>query len=1223
MGWASRQRAAKTVAPMSHVFTTRPRPRSSPAAAVALDFGLRVRVDGHVDQATLFSGAENFSLQQLTSELRVRSFAVRYELDLRAARPRRRVDLVRARGGAAGGSRLNNRSPDTRMCLVASLTLVVALGSALAASDVEPTPEFRHLSVAQGLSHGSVYSILQDATGFMWFATEDGLNRYDGARITVYRHEPGNPDSLATSNFGEIHEDRSGVLWLGTWGGGLDRFDTKRRRFTHHRHQPGNPASLSADRIEVVLEDSRGQLWIGTERAGLNRFDPATGRFIRYRHDPQDARSLASDEVRALREDSSGTLWVGTNGGLSRFDRASGSFSHYRHDPLDPGSLASDRVRAVLADRSGTLWVGTRGGGLARLDRKTGRFERFRHDADDPGSLSDDAVSCLAQDSFGTLWIGTYSGGLNRFDTATRRFVSYRHDGRDPKGLSNDYVEVLYEDRAQNLWIGTRGGGVDRLDLKPAKFRSELPAPADERGRHPSSVRALAESGGGQEPALWIASDGGGLVRYDRQRRSFRRFRHRPDDVASLSSDRVWSVIVDRRGAVWAGTYEDGLDRLVERGGAHRITRYRHDPADPASLGDDRIQAMLEDGQGRLWLGTSRGLAEVLRSATGEVSGFRTHRHEAQDAGSLSHDYVSVIRQDRAGALWIGTRGGLNRLDPASGRFSAFRHRPDDSASLTNDFVYDLREDLRQDGVLWVATEGGGLDRFDSRTGRSRRHSIGGGAASRIVDAILQDEAGQLWLSTSAGLSRFDPERGTFREYGNADGIEGHSFVRGSALAARDGVLYFGGKAGTTWFDPRLVRDNPHVPAVALTALRVFGEERLDADALVGLGEIELSHRDNFVSLEFAALDFTAPGKNQYAYRLEGVDPDWVQAGNRSFANYTNLDPGHYEFRVKAANDDGVWNEQGTALRVIVTPALWQTWWFRLVAALGLALAIGLVHRARIVAVRSRNQELQRINVALNREVDERKRAEANGERLIAELEVRNSEMERFVYTVSHDLKSPVITIKGFLGLARQGVAKGDTEGATRDLSRVEAAADRMHRLLNELLEFSRVSRAAGTPVEVDLRQLAAEAVAHVAGPIADRGVRVDVAADLPVVLGDRARLLEVLQNLIENAVKFMGEQRDPRVRITSECEAGEAVVSVEDNGKGIDGRYAEKIFELFERLDHETEGTGIGLALVKRIVERHGGSVWVESDGPGCGSTFRFTLPLAAGAAPPVAGRL
>ncbi len=580
----------------------------------------------------------------------------------------------------------------------------------------------------------------------------------------------------------------------------------------------------------------------------------------------------------------------------------------------------------------------------------------------------------------------------------------------------------------------------------------------------------------------------------------------------------------------------------------------------------------------------------------------------------LSHDYVSVIHQDRSSALWLGTRHGLNRFDKRTGQFRRFHHDPDVPESLSNDIILAIREDERSDGVLWVGTEGGGLNRLDSRSGKSKRIAIGGVRSSSVVDSILQDEAGQLWLSTSTGVGRFDPGRGSFRAYGGSDGLKNHSFIRNSGLETRDGEMYFGGGAGLTSFVPRLVRDNPHVPPVVLTSIRIFGEEALTPDSLAGITELKLSHRDNFVSIEFAALDFSAPGENEYAYQLEGVDPDWVHVGNRNFANYTNLDPGVYTFRVKAANNDGVWNDRGSVVRVIVAPAFWQTWWFRVATTLLLGAAAMLVHRARLSAVNSRNLELQGINAALNREVEERKRAESHSERLIAELGARNTEMERFIYTVSHDLKSPVVTIKGFLGLAQKELAKGNAARASQDLGRVDAAADRMHRLLNELLELSRISRVAKPAAAVDLNELAPEAIAHVAGLIAERGARVDVLPGLPIVLGDRARLVEVLQNLVENAVKFMGRQEAPRVVIGSRRDGDETVFYVQDNGKGIDPRFTERVFDLFERLDTETDGTGIGLALVKRIVELHEGRVWVESEGEGRGSTFCFTLPIAPG---------
>ncbi len=1072
---------------------------------------------------------------------------------------------------------------------------------AQAAGAREPVRRFERLSVEHGLSHGAVYSIIQDSTGFMWFGTEDGLNRYDGLSIAIYRHDPSDANSLATSNFGEVYEDRSGILWFGTWGGGLDRYDPETGVYTHYRHDPGDPASLSQDRIEVLLQDSTGMLWIGTEEAGLNRFDPRSETFDRYRHDAGDPHSLISDEVRAIAEDRAGSVWVGTNGGLSRYDRETGQFFHYVHDPADPQSLSHDRVRAIVPSRSGFLWIGTRGGGLSRFEPESGRFRHLRDQPGNARGLGSDSIACLYEQASGVLWIGTYDAGLHRFDPEAETFTSYRHDSKDPDSLSNNRVEKIYEDRSNVLWIGTRGGGVDKLDLKPAKFTSYRHETGG-GGLPPASVRAIVEDAADRGAALWIGTDGGGLARFDRETETFRHLRHDPADGASLSDDRVWSLLVDRSGALWVGTYTGGLNRMIRSGDGYRFERYRHDPRDPSSLSHDRIQVIFEDRGGALWLGTASGLNRVLEHGDGVA--FESFLHDPGDPGSLGDDYVVSLLQDSGGTLWIGTRRGLHSRSDERGPFELFGRQA--SSALSTDLIQVMVEDSGRQ-ALWIGTEQSGLHRLDLATGEARQFLLEDGLPSNVVDGILQDDAGRLWLSTSRGLSRFDPVRETFRNYERSDGLESHSFIRSACFKAGDGEMFFGGVTSLTSFFPERVRDSPHSPPVVLTSFKVFDRDLELEQPLRSVRSIELDHQQNFVSIEFAALDYTVPRKNEYSYRLEGVDRDWIRAGTRSYASYAHLDPGRYVFNVKAANSDGVWNEEGRSLAIHVAPPYWQTWWFRGMALAVLGLALFAAHRSRTRAMRFRNRLLED-------QIAERERAAAEQACLIEELEVKNAEMERFTYTVSHDLKSPLITIKGFLGFLKQYAAAGESARMERDIDRISAAADRMHRLLEELLELSRIGRIITPSTEVPFSELAREAAELVVGQIAERGVEVEIEPEMPTVVGDHPRLVEVVQNLIDNAVKFMGEQPSPRIEIGATRDGGAAVFHVRDNGQGVDPAYHSKIFDLFERLDAGIDGTGIGLALVKRIVEVHQGRIWVESEGRGRGAAFYFTLPLAGG---------
>ncbi len=1047
-----------------------------------------------------------------------------------------------------------------------------------------------------GLSHGVVFSILQDSVGFMWFGTEDGLNRYDGLSIAIYRHDPFDTNSLASSNFGEVYEDRSGILWFGTWGGGLDRYDPRTGVYTHYRHDPEDPASLSQDRVEVLLQDSTGMLWIGTEEAGLNRFDPSSERFVRYRHDADDPHSLSSDQVRAIAEDRAGTIWVGTNGGLNRFERETGQFVHYVHDPADSRSLGHDRVRAIVQSRAGALWIGIRGGGLDLFEPGAGTFRHYRHEPGNRNSLSSDSIACLHEEASGVLWIGTYGAGLNRFDPQTGVFTSYRRDSNNPDALANDRIEMIYEDSAGMLWVGTRGGGVDKLDLKPAKFTSYRHQ-TDDSGLPPASVRAIAEDT--RDGALWIGTDGAGLARLDRATGNFHYVRHDPTDDQSLGDDHIWSLLVDRSGDVWVGTHTSGVNRMIRSRDGYRFERYLHDPLDPSSLSHDQVHVIYEARDGDLWLGTAGGLNRAVEHRGGFA--FESFLQDSDEPGGLSDDYIASLHQDSNGTLWIGTRRGLHSRDVDGGGFRLFKNDTHSGRALATDLIQVIAEDSAREGILWIGTEQSGLQRLDVTTRESRQFLVEDGLPSNVIDGILQDQAGRLWLSTGRGLSRFDPEREIFRNYDSSDGLQSHSFIRSAGFQAGDGEMYFGGVASLTSFFPGQVRDNPHRPRVALTSFKVFDRE-LELP-LTSVGGIELDYDQNFIILEFAALDYTAPSNNEYAYRLEGVDRDWVQAGFRSYASYAHLAPGRYVFRVKAANSDGVWNEEGRSLAITVASPFWQTWWFRSSTLALLGVSLFAAYRRRTRAMRFRNR-------LLKEQIAERERAAAEQKRLIQELEAKNAEMERFTYTVSHDLKSPLVTIRGFAGFLEKDAAAGDAAGMKRDIEKIVTAAERMRRLLDELLELSRIGRVVNPPTEASFTELAREAAEAVAGQIGDRGVEIAITQGMPTVAGDRVRLLEVVQNLIDNGVKFMGDQASPRIEIGFKREGEETVFHVRDNGQGIDPAYHSKIFDLFERLDPRVDGTGIGLALVKRIVEVHRGRIWVESDGRGCGTSFCFTLP-------------
>ena len=1071
---------------------------------------------------------------------------------------------------------------------------------------------FERLSLEEGLSQGTVNCVLQDNAGYLWLGTQDGLNRYDGYEFQVYKNDPTDPRSLPSSWINALAEDLAGDLWVGTKRG-LARWSKAVDSFERYQNDRKSPANSVSDQVRALVVDQLGDLWVGTLSSGLMRIEVkgASGNELSiddFRHDPSEVTSLSGDRIRSLYEDRNGNLWIGTLSGLNRFDRDSGSFVQFRHDPADVSSLSDDGVLSVLEDHAGNLWVGTENG-LNRFHDEG--FVRYSNRLGDPTSLSHDRVRVLFEDIASRLWVGT-DGGLNMMVTVAEsdnrteavKFVRYLQDAALASGLSSDRVMSISQDRGGVLWIGTQGGGINKFDPRTWAFGHHKAEPANPEGLSGSAVFAFSEDAGGR---LWVGSLSG-LDVLDRETERFTRYRHQPSNPSSLPGHQISVLHHDREGYLWVGAIGHDLARYDPR--TQTFRRFQPDPERPDS--GRVVTSLYEDLQGELWIGTFRmGLDRYDR----ENGTFVHFRNDPEQPASLSDNQINAFTEDAAGHLWVGTHnGGLNRFDRRSENFHHVRHDPARPSSLSSDTVLALHVDAA--GVLWVGTQAG-LNRLESlgREASFEHFREADGLPNNVVSGIQPDSTGGLWLSTNNGLSRFDPVSGTFRNFKASHGLQSNEFNFNAHYRSRSGELFFGGVNGFNAFFPDQIEPNPHVPPVVLTSFTKLNKPVRFDRPLPEVEEIALDHGDDFFSVEVAALDFAAPEQNRYRYMLEGFNSDWVDIGHRRRMSFTNLDAGSYTLWVQGSNNDGVWNEEGARIRIRVAPAPWATWWAYSLYVLALAAAIGAsvrhhhlkIERERSIAGRERAQS------------EERRRLLGEREALIEELEAKNIELERFNYTVSHDLKSPLVTIKGFLRLLEKDAASGEAERLKRDVRRIAAAADRMSRLLDELLELSRVGRMVRPPEEIRLAELASEALELSRGHAGNRIVDVLIDPELPVVFGDRLRLLQLYQNLLANAFKYMGEQLAPMVEVGSRrgrrtdpegVSLDDTVLFVEDNGIGIEARYHEKVFGLFERLDVVEDGTGIGLALAKRIVEIHGGRIWVESEGRGCGSSFCFTLP-------------
>ena len=1064
----------------------------------------------------------------------------------------------------------------------AFVLLSAASAATLAAQD---RVVFRHLTIADGLSQNAVSSIVQDRRGFMWFGTKDGLNRYDGYQFAVFRHDPFDSTSISDSEITALLEDSRGALWVGTRNGGLNRFDRAHERFSRVRGGPRRD-------ITAIVEDSTGALWVSSEGEGLFRLTPSGSQDVRverFVHSPADPASLSSDDVSTLVVDRRGVLWVGTLQGLDRLDStAAGGVSFARSSVRSarPFALIDTAVTALHEDSRGRLWIGSLPG-ISVVDsaRTTIRhyYHRYRTFRYGWGL----ALS-IVEDRSGAMWVTTV-GELMRLDPATGEFTYFRHDPQNPDGISSNQPTRAYRDRSDVIWVGSNGYGIDTHDSKANRFQT-FRRPQNWPSRLSGfSVYTLFEDLSG---ALWI--DAGLLYRWNRATGEFRSFEgssSRPFDFGNTS---VWSIVEDPPGFLWAASVA-GLFRYEIATGQYRL--YRHDPADSLSLPEPAIYDVMRDRDGVIWAVTENFLVRLIDQERGR---FQRFRHKERP--TARQWIFPSTTQDSSGALWLGSDQGLARFDPRTGTFRRYRHDPRVPTSLSHDAIRAILPDPRQPNrYLWVGTAGGGLNRLDVDSGTCVHFREGDGLPNDVVYAVLADSSGRLWMSTNKGLSRFDPATRQFRNYDAEDGLQSNEFNSGAGFKSRSGEMFFGGIYGFNYFRPEHVRDNPTIPAVAITGFRRGNRYENVRDSGTVLrttisetDTLRLSYRDAVLTFEFAALEYSAPAKNRYAYRMVGFNDEWFESGAVRSATYTNLPPGRYTFQVRASNNDGVWNEQGTSLAVVILPPWWRAWWaYALYGALALAALYG-----------ARRSEMNRLRLKQRLEIER-----LEGEQL-RELDRARS---RLFANVSHEFRTPLTLTMGPLDDLRAGLHGPLTPAAHEQLDLARRNAGRVLDLINEILELARAESGRETvrARRVELGGFVAS-VARTFVPLAERkaiAYEIHGPTESIETYVDPDHLDRALSNLLSNAFKFTPE--GGAVRVTVAADESSARITVRDSGPGIPAAELSRVFDRFHRAPSTAAthpGTGIGLALARELVALQGGSIAVESD-EGFGCTFTITL--------------
>jgi signal transduction histidine kinase/ligand-binding sensor domain-containing protein len=809
--------------------------------------------------------------------------------------------------------------------------------------------KFERISLEEGLSQSVVSCIIQDYLGFMWFGTQDGLNRYDGTKFITYKNDSKNKNSICNNFIVCLFEDTNKNLWIGTKDG-LSMYDRNRDLFFNYKVEHDNSNLVSSNQINAIAEDKAGNFWIGTYGSGIINFDRGKNIFSVYRRNENDPYSLSENRINDIRDDGEGNLWVGTwGGGLNFFDIKNKKFIRHQLSKDENNNISIRRINSLYTDSNGILFVCTNNG-LYEYSKKENEFINYSNDPQNQFSLSDDLVSLIYEDSAGNYWVGTREGGLNSFDRKSGEFYSYKYDMEIPSGISNNSIMTIYEDRSGIIWIGTFGGGINKFNKQPKKIQHYFSDSGNPSGLSSNDVCCFCED---SENNIWIGTRDSGICVFNRTKKTFTNFRHNPDDINSLCHDMVNSIIEDNDGNIWIGTLGGGLNKFDKK--TKQFTHYKNDPGNKNSLSHNTVFTLAKDKRGIIWIGTSGG---GLNKFDAQTEKFTKYISDTANASAISSNSIISIFNDSDDTIWIGTdNGGLNKFNSREEKFFHYTHNPDNLSSISGNGILTIYED--SSGTLWFGTSGFGLNRFNKDKKTFERITEKDGLPNNVINGILEDNKGNLWISTNNGLSKFNPKTPSFRHYDARDGFQSNEFNNWANLKLKNGELLFGGINGFNIFNPEDMKDNSFIPPVVITDFQIFNKHvpvseknQILKKAISVESEIILSYRESVFSFEFVSLDYSIPGKNQYAYKMDGFDKEWVYSGNRRFVTYTNLDHGEYLFRVKGSNNDGVWNENGAKIKITITPPFWKTWWFRTLGILTIAGAAGGVYQNKLNQVR-------------------------------------------------------------------------------------------------------------------------------------------------------------------------------------------------------------------------------------------------------------------------------
>ncbi|WP_448698296.1 two-component regulator propeller domain-containing protein [Mucilaginibacter sp. AW1-3] len=1073
--------------------------------------------------------------------------------------------------------------------------------------------QFSHLNIDNGLSNNRVTCIYKDTKGFMWFGTKSGLNRYDGYKFKVFKHDINNKTSINDDYIISITTGPQNKLWIKTRKG-FNIYDPLTDAFDHQIKAALRPYNIPDSLIIALTKDSYGNFWFLHNNNGVYSYPPSTNKVVHLKHSSVDTSSVHAGIGTDLAGDGNGNIWVVYNDGvLEKIDRNTHKIVSrvYAINKAYPNETIEYHLSV---DQQGDVWAYApfRANGVFFVSDKA----IFKHLGNATGSIkiTSDIVFNVIQDHKGLIWIATDHGGINLLDKKTfqvKQTIFNRPD--DNRSLSQDCIVSLFKDNANIIWLGTFKKGISYYHPDIIKFPFFRHESLIKNSLSYDDVNRFVEDKKGN---IWIGSNGGGLIYFDRKAGTFTTYLHNSADPNSLCNNVIASIYLDHEQNLWIGTYFGGLDCFDGRTFKH----YRHIQSDPKSLSDNSVWEILEDSKKRLWIGTLSGGLNLFD---------RVHQnfihYPAGRPNSVPNPYISGLAEDNKGNLWVATYGGLAVLLNGSEKFIYYKHDEADKESLCNDNVSNLMMDSRN--LIWAATNEG-LSMFDPKVGKFKNFQQADGLPDNAVLTIVEDKNHNLWMSTLNGLSNLIISRNrtggynfAFKNYEQADGLQGKEFNEDAALATRSGELIFGGSNGFNLFNPDNIKTTTEKPVLVLTDFQLFNKsiragQQVDGHIILDhsiteTNELTLRYNENAFSVEFAAVNFFNTDKIKHAYLLDGFDKNWIVAdhGIRK-ASYTNLDPGTYTFKLRAAGDDGRWTEQPLALKITVLPPIWRTTW---AYALYVLMAFGI-----LFLIRHRGIKKLKADFAAQQE-----RQEVNQ---MHELDLMKI---KFFTNISHEFRTPLSLI---LAPVDKLLTLNNNEETKKHLQMISRNGRRLLNLVNQLLDFRKmeVHELKLCDKKADIVRSIEEAV-YSFSDIAESkkiALRFNTQIESLTTSFDQDKIERILFNLLSNAFKFTHEGGEIEVKLSfkDNSEINKILkIEVTDNGIGIPAAKLDKIFDRFFQNDMPgsmvNQGSGIGLAITKEFVSLHHGTISVESEADK-GSTFIVLLPVDPDLALPDTGK-